>query len=211
MLFALAFVSMFVIGGLSGIFMASTPVDLFVHNSYFIVAHIHYVLFGGSLFGAFAAIYFWYPKMFGRMMNPTLGQIHFFTVFIFFNLTFFPMHNLGLGGMMRRIADPTAYDHLRALQPMNVFVSWAAFGMGLSTLIFLWNFIWSIRHGKPAGKNPWDSTTLEWTVPSPPGHGNFDQTPIVYNGPYEYSVPGMQKDFLPQNEKAPEGARLEFH
>jgi len=211
MLFALAFVSMFVIGGLSGIFMASTPVDLFVHNSYFIVAHIHYVLFGGSLFGAFAAIYFWYPKMFGRMMSETLGKIHFFATFIFFNLTFFPMHNLGLGGMMRRIADPTVYDHLRALQPMNVFVSWAAFGMGLSTLIFLWNFIWSLRHGKPAGKNPWHSTTLEWTVPSPPGHGNFDHTPTVYNGPYEYSVPGMDKDYLPQDEKAPEGARLEVH
>ena len=211
MLFALAFVSMFVIGGLSGIFMASTPVDLFVHNSYFIVAHIHYVLFGGSLFGAFAAIYFWYPKMFGRMMNETLGKIHFFATFIFFNLTFFPMHNLGLGGMMRRIADPTVYDHLRALQPMNVFVSWAAFGMGLSTFIFLWNFIWSLKHGKPAGKNPWKSTTLEWTVPSPPGHGNFEQTPTVYNGPYEYSVPGMSKDYLPQDEKAPEGARLEVH
>ncbi|MBU3665014.1 MAG: cytochrome c oxidase subunit I [Chthoniobacterales bacterium] len=211
MLFALAFVSMFVIGGLSGIFMASTPVDLFIHNSYFIVAHIHYVLFGGSLFAAFAAIYFWYPKMFGRMMDETLGKIHFFATFIFFNLTFFPMHNLGLGGMMRRIADPTLYDHLRALQPINVFVSWAAFGMGLATFIFLWNFIWSLRHGKKAGNNPWDSTTLEWTVPSPPGHGNFDKTPIVYNGPYEYSVPGMAKDFLPQNEKAPEGARLEVH
>jgi cytochrome c oxidase subunit 1 len=202
---------MFVIGGLSGIFMASTPVDLFVHNSYFIVAHIHYVLFGGSLFGAFAAIYFWYPKMFGRMMNETWGKIHFYATFIFFNLTFFPMHNLGLGGMMRRIADPTVYEHLRALQPINIFVSWAAFGMGLATFIFLWNFIWSLRHGKLAGKNPWNSTTLEWTVPSPPGHGNFEKTPTVYNGPYEYSVPGMEKDFLPQDEKAPEGARLEVH
>ena len=211
MLFALAFVSMFVIGGLSGIFMASTPVDLFVHNSYFIVAHIHYVLFGGSLFGAFAAIYFWYPKMFGRMMNETWGKIHFYATFIFFNLTFFPMHNLGLGGMMRRIADPTVYEHLRALQPINIFVSWAAFGMGLATFIFLWNFIWSLRHGKLAGKNPWNSTTLEWTVPSPPGHGNFEKTPTVYNGPYEYSVPGMEKDFLRQDEKAPEGARLEVH
>lgn len=211
MLFALAFVSMFVIGGLSGIFMAAIPVDLFIHNTYFIVAHIHYVLFGGSLFGAFAAIYFWYPKMFGRMMNETLGKIHFFTTFLFFNLTFFPMHNLGLGGMMRRIADPTIYEHLRALQPINVFVTWASFGMGLATFIFLWNFIWSLRHGKPAGKNPWSATTLEWTVPSPPGHGNFDKTPVVHNGPYEYSVPGMERDFLQQNEKAPEGARLETH
>ncbi len=211
MLFALGFVSMFVIGGLSGIFMASTPVDLFVHNSYFIVAHIHYVLFGGSLFGAFAAVYFWYPKMFGRMMNETLGKIHFFLTFIFFNLTFFPMHNLGLGGMMRRIADPTLYDHLRALQPINIFVSWAALGMGLSTFIFLYNFIWSLRRGPKAPDNPWHATTLEWTVPSPPGHGNFAVTPTVYNGPYEYSVPGMEKDYLRQDEKAPEGARLAVH
>ena len=122
MCFALAFVSMFVIGGLSGIYMAATPVDLFIHHTYFIVAHIHYVLFGGSLFGIFGAIYFWFPKMFGRMMNETWGKIHFALAFIFFNCTFFPMHNLGLNGMMRRIADPMLYDHLRSSQPINVFV-----------------------------------------------------------------------------------------
>jgi cytochrome c oxidase subunit 1 len=123
MLNALAFVAMFVIGGFSGIFMASTPVNIFVHHTYFIVAHFHYVLFGGSIFAMFAAIYFWYPKMFGRLMNETLGKIHFALTFIFFNLCFFPMHNVGLGGMMRRIADPTVYEHLRALQPINQFIT----------------------------------------------------------------------------------------
>ena len=124
MLNAMAFVAMFVIGGLSGIFMAATPVDMHIHDTYFIVAHIHYVLFGGSIFGIFAAIYFWYPKMFGRMMNETLGKIHFFLTFIFFNGTFFPMHILGIGGFPRRVADPTIYDVARStLQPMNLFIT----------------------------------------------------------------------------------------
>jgi len=211
MLFALGFVSMFVIGGLSGIFMASTPVDLFVHHTYFIVAHIHYVLFGGSIFAVFAAIYFWFPKMFGRMLDDNLGKIHFVLTFIFFNLTFFPMHNLGLGGMMRRISDPTVYEHLRQLQPLNILATWGAFGLGLTLLPFLWNVVVSLRKGAIAPNNPWNATTLEWTVPSPPPHGNFAKIPEVFNGPYEYSVPGMEKDFLLQTEKAPEGARLELH
>jgi len=211
MCFALAFVSMFVIGGLSGIFMASTPVDLFVHHTYFIVAHFHYVLFGGSIFAIFGAIYFWFPKMFGRMLGETLGKWHFFLTFVFFNLTFFPMHNLGLGGMMRRIADPTVYDHLRQLQPLNQLCTIGAMGLGLTTFVFLWNVISSLRNGKKAGNNPWNANTLEWTVASPPGHGNFPVTPVVYHGPYEYSVPGIEKDFLMQTEKAPEGAQLESH
>jgi len=211
MCFALAFVSMFVIGGLSGIFMASTPVDLFIHHTYFVVAHIHYVLFGGSIFAVFGAIYFWFPKMFGRMTNEFWGKVHFFLTFTFFNLTFFPMHNLGLNGMMRRIADPTQYDHLRSQQPINVLITLSAFGLGLSTIPFFINFFYSIFKGPKAPRNPWNSTTLEWTVPSPPGHGNFDVTPTVYNGPYEYSVPGMEQDFLPQNQPVPETARLMPH
>ncbi len=211
MCFALAFVALFVIGGLSGIFMASTPVDLFIHHTYFIVAHFHYVLFGGSIFAIFAAIYFWFPKMFGRMMNHTLGMIHFWTTFFFFNLTFFPMHNLGLGGMMRRISDPTVYEHLRQLQPLNVVSTIGAFGLGLATMVFFVNIIYTFYKGPKAPNNPWRSTTLEWTIPSPPGHGNFDVIPTVYNGPYEYSVPGMEQDYLPQNEKAPEGIQLEAH
>jgi cytochrome c oxidase subunit 1 len=211
MCFALAFVSMFVIGGLSGIFMASTPVDLFVHHTYFIVAHFHYVLFGGSIFAIFGAIYFWFPKMFGRMLNETLGKVHFFLTLVFFNLTFFPMHNLGLGGMMRRIADPTVYEHLRQLQPLNQLCTIGAIGLGFTTFVFLWNVVMSLRNGKKAPNNPWNANTLEWTVPSPPGHGNFDKTPVVYHGPYEYSVPGIYKDYLPQTERAPESARLESH
>lgn len=211
MCFALAFVSMFVIGGLSGIFMASTPVDIFIHHTYFVVAHIHYVLFGGSIFAIFAALYFWYPKMFGRMMNEFWGKVHFCLAFIFFNLTFFPMHNLGLNGMMRRIADPTQYDHLRSQQPVNVFITLSAFGLGLSTIPFLVNFFYSMFRGPKAPRNPWEATTLEWTLPSPPGHGNFETTPTVYHGPYEYSVPGMDQDFLPQNQPAPETARISSH
>ena len=211
MCFALTFVSMFVIGGLSGIFMASTPVDLFVHHTYFIVAHFHYVLFGGSIFAIFGAIYFWFPKMFGRMLGETLGKWHFFLTFVFFNLTFFPMHNLGLGGMMRRIADPTVYDHLRQLQPLNQLCTIGAMGLGLTTFVFLWNVISSLRNGKKASNNPWNANTLEWTVASPPGHGNFPVPPVVYHGPYEYSVPGIERDFLMQTEKAPDGAQLESH
>jgi len=200
MLNALAFVAMFVIGGFSGIFMASTPVNIFVHHTYFIVAHFHYVLFGGSIFAMFAAIYFWYPKMFGRLMNETLGKIHFALTFVFFNLCFFPMHNVGLGGMMRRIADPTVYEHLRALQPINQFITLSAIALGFSQIVFLYNFFRSLRHGQPAGQNPWEATTLEWTVGSPPGHGNFAVTPTVYRGAYEYSVPGHAKDFVLQTE-----------
>ena len=200
MLFALAFVTLFVIGGFSGIFMAATPVDLFVHHTYYIVAHIHYVLFGGSMFAILGAVYFWFPKMFGRMMSEKLGKWHFWLTFVFFNLTFFPMHNLGLAGMMRRIADPTQYEHLRNLQPLQIFVTFSAFGLGLSFTVFWWNFFYSLFRGAPAPSNPWRATTLEWTLPSPVRlHGNFEKTPHVYHGPYEYSVPGMKDDFLPQN------------
>lgn len=212
MCFALAFVSMFVIGGLSGIFMASTPVDLFVHHTYFIVAHIHYVLFGGSLFAVFGALYYWFPKMFGRMLDETLGKIHFVVTFVTFNLAFFPMHNLGLGGMMRRIADPPVYEHLRQLQPLNQISTIGAIGLGFATFIFIYNVIKTLAKAPDAPANPWHANTLEWTVPSPPGHGNFGrELPKVYHGPYEYSVPGLEKDYLPQTEPAPAHVRLDSH
>jgi cytochrome c oxidase subunit 1 len=200
MLNALAFVAMFVIGGLSGVFMASTPVDIYIHDTYFIVAHIHYVLFGGSLFAIFAGIYFWFPKFFGRMLNPTLGKIHFALTFVFYNLVFFPMHNLGLEGMMRRLYDPNQYEYLAHLQPMNTFISVSALLLGTAQLIFLVNFLWALRFGKKAPSNPWNANSLEWTLPSPPPHGNFATMPTVYRGPYEYSAPGRDEDFWPQNE-----------
>jgi len=200
MLHALAFVGMFVIGGLSGVFMASTPVDIYIHDTYFIVAHIHYVLFGGSLFAIFAAITFWYPKMFGRMMHSGLGKAHFWLTFIFYNLVFFPMHQLGLQGHMRRIYDPTVYDFLKPLSGLNRFISIFAFMLFASQLLFMINFIGSWFRGRKAPDNPWDDTGLEWTTPSPAPHGNWDRPPRVYNAPYEFNKPGAPGEFLPQTE-----------
>jgi cytochrome c oxidase subunit 1 len=206
MLNAVAFVGMFVIGGLSGVFVASTAVDIFLHDTYFVVAHIHYVLFGGSLFAIFGAITYWYPKMFGRLMSPLLGKIHFWLTLIFFNLTFFPMHLLGVNGMMRRIYDPTQYEFLAPLQGMNTFITISAIILVGAQLIFAFNFIWSLFRGEPAGDNPWRANSLEWTAPSPPPHGNFAATPVVYRGPYEYSSPLSEDDFLPQNAPPAEGS-----
>ncbi|MFN4260538.1 MAG: cbb3-type cytochrome c oxidase subunit I [Gemmataceae bacterium] len=198
MLFALAFVGMFVIGGLSGIFMAATPVDIPIHDTYFIVAHIHYVLFMSSVFGIFAGIYYWFPKMFGRLMNEKWGKVHFVLTFIFANLAFYPMHILGTGLHMRRIYDPMQYDFLKPLQPMNTFISINAMLMGLVQIIFLVNFFYSLFRGPKAERNPWKSNTLEWTAPSPPPHGNFEKTPMVVRGPYEYGMPDHDADYLPQ-------------
>ncbi len=200
MLFALGFVSNFVIGGLSGIYMASTPVDIFIHDTYFIVAHFHYVV-AGIIFGMFAALYYWFPKIFGRMMNETLGKVHFALTYIFFNCAFFPMHFLGVGGHMRRIYNPLQYEFLHDLQWWNVFITMSAFCLGLAQIVFFVNFIWSLVAGRKASKNPWEANTLEWTAPSPPGHGNFETTPMVYRGPYEYSSPLVQEDWLPQDRK----------
>ena len=213
MLNAMSFVSMFIIGGLSGIFMASTPVDMFIHDTYFIVAHLHYVLFGGSLFGIFAAVHYWFPKMFGRMMSETLGKVHFWLTFVFYNLTFFPMHILGMGGMMRRIYDPTQYDFLKPLQPMNIFVSHSAFLLGSVQILFIINFVWGLFRGRKAERNPWHANTLEWVASSPPPHGNFEAIPTVYRGPYEYSSLESQEDYLPQDVPSalPAGAPAHVH
>tara|TARA_B100000959_G_scaffold93501_1_gene99364 strand:+ start:17692 stop:19500 length:1809 start_codon:yes stop_codon:yes gene_type:complete len=200
MLYALAFVSMFIIGGLSGIFMASSPVDIYIHDTYFIVAHIHYVLFGGSLFAIFAGITFWFPKMFGRMMNETLNKVHFGLTIVLYNMVFWPMHNLGVQGMMRRIYDFTQYEYLAPLQPMNQFISISVFLLVAAQSVYAFNFFWSIFRGEKASNNPWDSNTLEWTVPSPPPHGNFPEMPVVYRGPYEYSSPESETDFYPQTK-----------
>jgi cytochrome c oxidase subunit 1 len=207
MLFALSFVALFVIGGLSGIFMAATPVDVFIHDTYFIVAHLHYVLFMSSVMGIFAGIYYWFPKMFGRLMNEPLGKVHFALTFIAANFTFFPMHIVGTAGLRRRIFDTTMSGFEAHVQTLNVVMSISAFVLGLAQLVFLVNFFWSLFKGPVAGPNPWHSNTLEWQAPSPPPHGNFETTPIVYHGPYEYSRPDTKEDFLPQTQKH-EGGEL---
>lgn len=195
-----AFVSMFIVGGLSGIFMAAVPVDIYIHDTYFIVAHFHYVLFGSTLFAVFGAIHFWYPKMFGRFMSEGWGKLHFFLTFIGFNGTFFPMHLLGVAGMPRRYADPYLYPYLEHLLPLNQFMTVCAAIMGFAQFILLANIFFSLFLGKKAGRNPWNANGLEWATPSPPGHGNFEQTPICYRGPYEYSHPDHDSDFWPQTE-----------
>jgi cytochrome c oxidase subunit 1 len=210
MLFALGFVSNFVIGGLSGIFMASTPVDIFIHDTYYIVAHFHYVV-AGIIFALFAAVYYWFPKMFGRTMNEGLAKIHFVLTYIFFNGAFFPMHFLGVGGHMRRIYNPLQYEFLQPLQDWNVFITVSAFLLGTSQILFLFNFFWSLFAGKKAERNPWQANTLEWIAPSPPPHGNFEVQPVVYRGPYEYSSPEVAEDWLPQNKNLGPGAAARAH
>ncbi len=184
MLFAIAFVSMFVIGGLSGIMVASVPFDIHVHDTYFIVAHLHYVLFGGSVFGIYAGMYHWFPKITGRMMDETWGKIHFVLTFVGFNVTFLPMHWLGLQGMNRRIAE---YEPRFAA--VNFVITIGSYVLAVSTIPFLINAVWSWSKGKVAGSNPWNSLTLEWKTSSPPPVENFDVDPVLTTGPYDYGYP----------------------
>ena len=187
MLFACGFLFTFVIGGLSGVFLAILPVDINVSDSYFVVAHIHYVLFGGSVFTIYAGIYHWFPKMTGRMYDEGLGKLHFWITFVAFNMTFMPMHWLGLKGMARRTADyPAKWGDL------NFFISIWAFILGASTLIFLYNMALSWWKGEAASANPWRALTLEWQVTSPPPVFNFDEPPQVVGSPYAYGVPGAR-------------------
>jgi cytochrome c oxidase subunit I len=201
MLFALGFLSMFVIGGLSGIYLASVPIDIHVSDTYFVVAHIHYVLFGGSVFTIFAGVYYWFPKMTGRMYDERLGKLHFWLTFIGFNLTFFPMHYIGLQGMPRRVAN-----YAPRFADFNLFISIASFGLGASTLVFLYNMVRSWRWGEVAASNPWRALTLEWQVSSPPPVFNFDEIPQVVGNPYEYGVPGARHAIFGAPAPEPVGA-----
>ncbi|MEM7591256.1 MAG: cytochrome c oxidase subunit I [Cyanobacteria bacterium P01_A01_bin.83] len=183
MLFGIGFVSLFVIGGLSGVMLASAPFDIHVHDTYFVVAHFHYVLFGGAVFALFAAVYHWFPKMTGKMVNETLGQIHFVTTYIGFNIAFLPMHQLGLQGMNRRIA---LYDS--QFQTLNMVCTIGSYILAVSTFPFIINVVWSWWKGKKAPRNPWHALTLEWQTASPPIIENFEDEPVLWAGPYDYGV-----------------------
>lgn len=183
LLFAMGFISMFVIGGISGVMTASVPFDIHVHDTYFVVAHLHYVLFGGSVFGLYAGFYHWFPKMTGRMMSETWGRIHFILTFVGFNLAFLPMHKLGMMGMPRRIA---VYDPKFAT--LNLICSIGAYLLAVSTIPFIVNAIWSWISGSPAGDNPWRSLTFEWLTTSPPPVENFEEIPVLAIGPYDYGT-----------------------
>ncbi len=183
MLFAMGFISMFVIGGISGVMVASVPFDIHVHDTYFIVAHLHYVLFGGSVFGLYAGIYHWFPKMSGRMINEKLGKAHFILTLIGFNICFLPMHKLGLEGMNRRIAD---YDPKFAV--LNVVSTIGAYILAVSTFPFIFNVLYSIFKGEKAPSNPWGGLTFEWQTTSPPPHENFAVDPVLLIAPYEYGT-----------------------
>jgi cytochrome c oxidase subunit 1 len=201
MMFAIGFVSLFVTGGVSGIFLGQPALDLYFHDTYFVVGHFHLIMGVAAIFGMFAGTFYWFPKMFGRMMNETLGKIHFYITFIGVYAIFAPMHYLGIAGNPRRYSAFTDVDYLGGLIPVHQFMSWAAYITVAAQFIFLINLFWSMKKGATASANPWNATTLEWTIPSPPPFDNFAGVhPVVHHGPYEYSVPGAPQDFVMQTD-----------
>ncbi len=198
-LFALGFVSLFVSGGVSGFFLAQPSIDVLLHATYFVVGHFHLVMGVAAIFGVFAATYFWFPKMFGRMMNERLGKIHFWLTFVGAYLIFMPFHYLGMAGNVRRYSA-FVNDYLQPLLPVHRFITIAALATGAAQIIFLYNLIHSRFRGEPAPQNPWEATSLEWTVPSPPPWDNFaGKIPVVYHDPYQYGVKGATGDYVMQD------------
>jgi cytochrome c oxidase subunit 1 len=201
MLWALAFIAEFLIGGVTGIFLGASGADIYFHDTYFVLAHFHYTFFPIAIIGTFAGLTYWFPKMFGRMMNETLGKIHFWITAISFNMIFLPLFVLGIAGQHRRIYDYTNFPELAVdwMQDLRVLATVSLLIMLGGQVIFLYNFISSMFTGEKAGKNPWKANTLEWSTESPPPHGNWPELPQVYRGPYEYSVPGREDDYWPQH------------
>jgi len=206
MLWALSFLATFLIGGVTGIFLGASGADIYMHDTYFVLAHFHYTFVPIAIIGTFAGVTFWFPKMFGRMLNETLGKIHFWITIVAFNCIFIPLFVLGAAGDHRRIYDYTNFpdSSLPWMQDMRVFATYALLVMLLAQPIFLFNFFWSLFRGPKADRNPYKSNTLEWTTESPPPHGNWpaDQLPTVYRGPYEYNHPDAKEDYWPQNQPA---------
>jgi len=206
MLFALGFMPMFGLGGLTGLPLGLAATDIPLHDTNYVVAHFHYLVAPGTIFALFAGIYYWFPKITGRMMNETLGKIHFVGSIICMNVIFLPMFVQGLAGVNRRLWDGgTLYTHAQGTLSLNVPMSYAALGLAFFQIFFIINLAWSIRGGRATGANPWEATTLEWSAaPSPPrAHGNFDRVPRVVRDPYEYNAPGATAGFLPQAEGDP--------
>ena len=200
MLFSIGLVSFFISGGLTGLLLGNSAIDIQLHDTYFVVAHFHLVMGSAAFFGMMAGVYHWFPKMFGRMMDEKLGYVHFWLTFIGIYLVFFPMHYIGIAGFPRRYYSFTNFDAFSTFTDLNAFVSIAAIITFGSQIIFAFNFLYSIFKGRIAPANPWRSTTLEWTTPRNPGHGNWPgKIPDVYRWPYDYSKPGAKEDFIPQN------------
>ena len=202
MLFALAFLPMFGIGGLTGLPLGLAAPDVHLHDTYYVIGHFHYVVAPGTIFALFAGIYHWYPKVTGRAMNATLGKVHFWLSLVFMNGVFMPMMFEGMAGVSRRLFDPTIYATGAAVHGLTLMTSWSAWCLALAQIPFIINFFWSMKKKERAEENPWQATTLEWATPTPPPHGNFTEPPVVYRGPYEYSVPGAGSDFSPQYVRA---------
>ena len=220
MLFALGFLPMFGIGGLTGLPLGLAATDLYLHDTYYIIAHFHYVVAPGTIFALFAGVYFWFPKMTGRRMSEFWGRVHFWCSFTFMNIVFMPMFAQGIKGMLRRMSDggvnyaaarvPNAIDALPgSVMQLNGWILWAAIALGIAQIPFIINLFWSISHGEKVNSdNPWNATTLDWRTPTPPPHGNFTHEPQVVRGPYEYSAPGHATDFTPQDEKESSSAPI---
>ncbi|ALI97943.1 cytochrome c oxidase subunit I [Rufibacter tibetensis] len=200
MLFSVAFVSLFISGGVTGIILGNSALDIQLHDTYFVVAHFHLVMGSAAFFGMFAGVYHWFPKMFGRMMDEKLGYIHFWITFASVYLIFMPMHYIGIAGFPRRYYTWTGFDVFNKFMDMNSFITIVAVLAFAAQFFFLFNFFYSIFRGRRATENPWKSNTLEWTTPVNPGHGNWPgPLPVVYRWPYDYSKPGAPQDFIPQN------------